>query len=84
MQAENRKVIDADNAAKAILDTLQGFMILNDSAIQHVSAYRMKAPATKGYYLIGLRPVHPLEADIIAHSTHAKDVSPLMRLQDEE
>ncbi|MGW6055722.1 RusA family crossover junction endodeoxyribonuclease [Streptomyces sp. NPDC055189] len=82
VQALDRRTIDADNAAKAILDTLQGTVIVNDNAIQHVSAFRMKAPGTKGYYLIGLRPVYPLEADIIALSSHAKDVSPLMRLRD--
>ncbi|MFE3859111.1 RusA family crossover junction endodeoxyribonuclease [Streptomyces goshikiensis] len=81
VQAQNRKTIDADNAAKAILDTLQGTVIINDNAIQHVSAYRMKAPDSKGYYLIGLRPVYPLGADVVDPSARAKDGSPLMELQ---
>ncbi|MFE3855435.1 hypothetical protein ACFXPN_30415, partial [Streptomyces griseorubiginosus] len=42
------------------------------------------APETKGYYLIGLRPVYPLEYDVVDLVARAKDVSPLMRLQEEE
>ncbi|MFD6074106.1 RusA family crossover junction endodeoxyribonuclease [Streptomyces hydrogenans] len=44
----NRKTTDADNAAKAILDTLQGTFITNDNAIQHVPAFRLKARETGG------------------------------------
>ncbi|MFD3959513.1 MULTISPECIES: hypothetical protein [Streptomyces] len=84
VQDQNRNTIDADNAANAILDTLQGTVIVNDAAIQHVSAYRMKAPETKGYYLIGLRPVYPLECDVVDLVARVKDVSPLMGLQEEE
>ncbi|MFD6347099.1 RusA family crossover junction endodeoxyribonuclease [Streptomyces roseolus] len=83
-QAVNRKTIDADNAAKAILDTLQGTVITNDNAIQHVSAFRLKARETGGYYLIGLRPVYPLDADVVHLSAQMKDASPLMGLQTED
>ncbi|MFE5616271.1 RusA family crossover junction endodeoxyribonuclease [Streptomyces sp. NPDC056524] len=83
VQAQSKNTIDADNAAKAILDTLQGTVIINDNAIQHVSAYRLKARETQGYYLIGLRPVYPLEADAVYLSARMRDRSPLMGLQAE-
>ncbi len=83
VQADDRNVIDADNAAKAILDTLQNTVILNDKAIQHVSSFRMQAPAsaTKGYYLISLSPVYPLEVDVVDRWAPVKDGSLLMGLQ---
>ncbi|RZU14333.1 RusA family crossover junction endodeoxyribonuclease [Streptomyces sp. BK239] len=70
VQSENRRLIDVDNAAKAVLDTLSKTVIIDDRYVQHLRASRLIAHGTEGYYLIGLSPVHPLEDDVVERSGH--------------
>ncbi|WP_189554743.1 RusA family crossover junction endodeoxyribonuclease [Streptomyces lavendofoliae] len=70
VQSSNRRLIDVDNAAKAVLDTLSGTVIIDDRYVQHLRASRLIAQDTEGYYVIGLLPVHPLEDDVVERSGH--------------
>jgi hypothetical protein len=65
VQNAQRHIIDVDNAAKAVLDTLSKTVFIDDRHIQHLSAMRLQATDTTGYYVIGLRPVYPLEDDCL-------------------
>jgi hypothetical protein len=68
-KAEN--IIDVDNAAKTILDTMERLIFPNDQKIQHLSVSRLTAPDTTGYYLICLRPVHDALDDVVALTSNA-------------
>jgi len=65
IQARPAKIIDVDNAAKAILDTMKGIIFPDDRQIQHLSVSRIRHSDTLAYYLIMLRPVHAELEDVI-------------------
>ncbi|MFI7359741.1 RusA family crossover junction endodeoxyribonuclease [Streptomyces avidinii] len=77
VQPHNTNIIDVDNAAKAILDTLSGILFPDDRQIQHLSVSRLNAPGTTGYYLIKLRPVYSYLDDVIHPAVHARNASPI-------
>lgn len=65
VQAGPAGVIDVDNAAKAILDTMKGIVFPDDRQIEHLSVSRLRHPGSTACYLIALRAVYPALADVI-------------------
>ncbi|MFJ8939999.1 RusA family crossover junction endodeoxyribonuclease [Streptomyces sp. NPDC102365] len=72
VQASTEKLIDVDNAAKAILDTMNGTIFPDDRQVQHLSVSRLTAAGTTGYYLIGLRPAYPNLDDVVDHTSRIR------------
>lgn len=72
VQATTEKLIDVDNAAKAILDTMGGTIFPDDRQVQHLSISRLTADGTPGYYLIGLRPAYPNLDDVVDHTSRMR------------
>jgi Holliday junction resolvase RusA-like endonuclease len=68
IQARPAKVIDVDNTAKAIIDTMGGLVFPNDKQVIHISTYRLQSAVDPGYYLITLRPAHPPKENVIDHN----------------
>lgn len=65
IQAGSVRVIDVDNAAKAIIDTMTGIVFPDDRQIEHLSVSRLRHPDTTAFYLVALRPAYPALADVI-------------------
>ena len=65
VQAKAAKVIDVDNAAKAIMDTMKGIIFPDDKQVRHLSVHRIRNPDSNAYYLVSLRPVYPELDDVI-------------------
>jgi len=65
VQAKPARIIDVDNAAKAIIDTMKGIIFPDDRQIQHLSVHRIHHADTNAYYLISLRPVYPVLDDVV-------------------
>ena len=65
IQDEAMKIIDVDNAAKAVIDTMKGLVFPDDRQIDHLSASRIRYPGDPAFYLIGLRPVESILADVV-------------------
>ncbi|MGQ4422877.1 RusA family crossover junction endodeoxyribonuclease [Streptomyces violaceoruber] len=72
VQATTEKLIDVDNAAKAILDTMGGTIFPDDRQVQHLSISRLTADGTPGYYLISLRPAYPNLDDVVDHTSRMR------------
>lgn len=65
IQAGPARIIDVDNAAKAILDTMKNIVFPDDRQVEHLSVSRLRHPGSTAYYLISLRPVYPALDDVI-------------------
>jgi hypothetical protein len=68
VQSSTASIIDVDNAAKAILDTLSTSVFPDDRKIQHLSVSRLHAPDVEGHYLLALSPVLPVSDDVITQT----------------
>ena len=80
VQASTERLIDVDNAAKAILDTMSGTIFPDDRQVQHLSVSRLSAENTTGYYLIGLRPAYPSLDDVVDPISRIRFLGPIQRI----
>lgn len=82
IQARPSKIIDVDNTAKAIIDTMGGLVFPNDRQVIHVSTHRLQSAVDPGYYLITLRPAYPPMENVIdlddANVTFAGLIRPIV------
>ena len=62
-----RRVMDADNLVKGLLDSLTEVVYENDRHIQCLTSRRMiwSGEVGTGYYLVRITPVEPFEQDVI-------------------
>lgn len=64
LQSCKDRVKDLDNSIKGLLDAMQEAVYENDRQIRHLSASRVVHDGSEAYYLVSIRPVRDVRADV--------------------